>query len=90
MTVLVEPIRDIEHTVSDISLCLSCLVAKASVLPVQHTARQLALGLLDIEAKLDPKSRLSGMFITNPNSMDDGLQAIANSPVEPSQEDHLI
>jgi hypothetical protein len=50
----------------------------------------LAPGVLDIEAKLDPKSKLSGVLVTNPNSMDDALRAIANSPVEPSEEDDLI
>jgi hypothetical protein len=46
--------------------------------------------MLDIEAKLNPRSKLSGVLVTNPNSMDDALGAIANSPVEPSEEDGLI
>jgi hypothetical protein len=90
MTALSGRIGDFEKITLDGGAVLSGLVGKSSVLPVKHAASQLAASVLAIEEQLGTSSKLTGVFVTNVDSMDDTLQAIANSPVEPSADDDLV
>ncbi|KAJ7861792.1 hypothetical protein B0H14DRAFT_3615918 [Mycena olivaceomarginata] len=87
MTALAEQIHELENHALDVGLALGSLVGKSSVLPVLHTAQQLATSVLAIEAVAKTDNRLSGVFVDNPDTMDASLQAIANSPVRTSETD---
>ncbi|KAF8215431.1 hypothetical protein K438DRAFT_1955410 [Mycena galopus ATCC 62051] len=77
-------IQDLENHALDAGVFLLSLAGKASVLAVQHTAKQLAASVLAIESLMGTGTKLTGVLVTNPDSMDAALQAIAKSPVPPS------
>jgi chromosome segregation ATPase len=87
MTALAKQIHELENHALDVGLALGSLVGKSSVLPVLHTAQQLATSVLAIETVAKTNNRLSGVFVVNPDTMDASFQAIANSPVETSETD---
>ncbi|KAJ7342772.1 hypothetical protein DFH08DRAFT_962813 [Mycena albidolilacea] len=87
MTTLAKQIHELENRAFDAGLALGSLVGKSSVLPVLHTAQQLATSVVAIETVAETDNRLSGVFVDNPDTMDAFLQAIANSPVQASETD---
>ncbi|KAF8147446.1 hypothetical protein K438DRAFT_1780067 [Mycena galopus ATCC 62051] len=83
-------IQDLENHALDAGVFLSSLAGKASVLAVQHTAKQLASSVLAIESLMGTGTKLTGVLVTNPDSMDAALQAIAKRPVPPSPVDDMM
>ncbi|KAF7368250.1 hypothetical protein MVEN_00145100 [Mycena venus] len=90
MIALADRVKQMQNHILDVGVFLAGLVGKASVLAVKHAARDLATSVLAIETTMITNTKLTGVFITNPDSMDVTLQAIANSPVEPTPVDDLI
>ncbi|KAF8132680.1 hypothetical protein K438DRAFT_1642157 [Mycena galopus ATCC 62051] len=83
-------VKKFADSAMDVGVLLSALLGDASVLPVKHTAQQLATSVLAIQNQIGTQSKLSGVFVTNPDGMEITLQAIANSTVEPSPDDDLV
>ncbi|KAF7344118.1 Jacalin-type lectin domain-containing protein [Mycena venus] len=70
-------IVQIENKALDIGLGLSALLGKASILPTQHTAAQLASNILDIQRLLKTDNRLTVVFVNNPAFLESSLKLIA-------------
>ncbi|KAJ7450632.1 hypothetical protein FB451DRAFT_1052192 [Mycena latifolia] len=90
MDALRKRITDLENHALDAGVFLASLAGKASVLAVQHTAKQLAASVLAIEGLMGTGSKLTGVLADHPETMDTTLQAIASSAVEPSPADEMI
>ncbi|KAJ6541349.1 hypothetical protein B0H19DRAFT_314924 [Mycena capillaripes] len=90
MTALAARILELENKALDVGVVLSSLVGKASVLRTKHTAKELAASVLEIATQIGTDKKLTGVFVTNPDSLQSSLEAIANSSVEPSDFDDLI
>ncbi|KAF7340577.1 hypothetical protein MSAN_02129200 [Mycena sanguinolenta] len=87
---LAKRVGDLENSALDVGVFLASLAGKASVLDVQHTARQLATSVLAIQTQMKTSNRITGSFLDNPESMDATLRAIAGSSVEPSAADEAM
>ncbi|KAF8212637.1 hypothetical protein K438DRAFT_1957251 [Mycena galopus ATCC 62051] len=74
------------NNASQLSTVMGELVAQSSILPAQHTARELAAKILEIRSVIKTQSMLTGLFVTNPEILDNSLKAIAASPEAPSAE----
>jgi hypothetical protein len=81
---------DLEKAALDVGVALSALVGKASTLRVEHTARELVTSILTIESQIGTSTKLSSVFVTKLDSLDDAFRAIGNTPVGPSEGDSLI
>ncbi|KAJ7203355.1 hypothetical protein GGX14DRAFT_369556 [Mycena pura] len=90
MNALTQRILDLENHALDAGVFLSRLAGKASVLGVQHSAKQLAASVLAIEGLMGTGSTVTGVLVDNPDSLDAALQTIAQSAVEPSPADEMV
>ncbi|KAJ7347248.1 hypothetical protein DFH08DRAFT_1001984 [Mycena albidolilacea] len=76
---------------STVGELLAPLVAESSVLPVEHTAQKLAASVLEIQSQLGTTNTLTGLFVTNPESMEAALRVIAaSSNASNGEDDDLV
>ncbi|KAJ6541332.1 hypothetical protein B0H19DRAFT_1268351 [Mycena capillaripes] len=64
-----------------------CLSSNINDIGTQNTS---LADVLEIATQIGTDKKLTGVFVTNPDSLQNSLEAIASSSVEPSDDDELI